>query len=285
MTDSSSQKKFIDTLFNMAEKFSFSDRPDFLHIFDSIPDSPEKDKMFDGMEAMLRTLINPSALSQTIPQHTTEATIAKELAKQPESLQTFQQEQLQLANQFAELLVLSSESESVNDMEEVRRFANAEFPITVDQSNQDEEELITLLNSQPESIAEFMQAMMACDMAGMTKTANLLKRLFAQHVFVNDNENYQSLQTDITEHKGQINKSSKAGKSGRNKRYGKRDKVMNFAITLYNQRPYQTPHQAAQLITGKVLAFAESVGYSFSSPYQATRTINTWLGKHQTSKQ
>ena len=63
--------------------------------------------------------------------------------------------------------------------------------------------------------------------------------------FVDANERYQLLQTDITKFKGYAETSSKAGKSGRDKRYAKKDKVEAFTIQLYNQKSYANPHQAA----------------------------------------
>jgi hypothetical protein len=98
--------------------------------------------------------------------------------------------------------------------------------------------------------------------------------------FVDANEGHQSLQTEITKYKGYAEASSKAGKAGSDKRYAKKDKVEAFAIQLYTQKNYANPHQAAQAIADKVLSFAESINYSFTSSYQAIRTINSWLSKY-----
>ncbi|MCS6191540.1 hypothetical protein [Shewanella baltica] len=284
MTEISSQKKFTQTLEEIIEQYSISEQPEFLKVLTALPDSPDKHKMFEDMDEVFRAITSPSELSSKLPKGTTEDSAAKELAKIPDSQKILSEEQQKMVEIFIEMLSSSSGNDSQIDMNNVRRFANANFPLSSDTNDEDEAVLLNLLNSQPEAIAEFMQAMMACHMAGMTKAANLLSRLFAQHVLVIENESYLTLQTDITKHKELFDKASKSGSSGRNKRHGTRDKVVAYAIQLYNQRNYDNPHQAAQMITEQVLDFAKSVGYSFSSPYQATRTINSWLSSQQTNR-
>ncbi|MGI2100329.1 hypothetical protein ACRN9O_05930 [Shewanella oncorhynchi] len=279
MTEISSQKKFTQTLEEIIEQYSISEPPEFLKVLTALPNSPDKDKMFEDMHEVFRAITSPSELSSKLPKGTTEDTVAKELAKIPDSQKILSKEQQKMVELFIEMLSSSSSNESQIDMDYVRRFANAGLPLSPETSDEDEALLLSLLNSQPEPIAEFMQAMMACHMAGMTKAANLLNRLFAQHVLVIENDSYQSLQTELTKNKGLFETASKAGKEGRNKRYTNRDKVLEYTIELYKQRNYENPHQAAQLITAKVLTFAENVGYKFSSPYQATRTITNWLSQ------
>ncbi|AZG72631.1 hypothetical protein [Shewanella livingstonensis] len=69
-------------------------------------------------------------------------------------------------------------------------------------------------------------------------------------------------------------------KTGRDKRYAKKDKVEAFAIQFYTQKNYANPHQAAQAMVDHVMEYAKSVDYAFTSSYQAIRTINFWLSKH-----
>ena len=279
MTVKSSQEKFTKTLEGIIEQNAIHEKPDFLKVLSSLPDSPEKDQMFEDMEMMISAMTKPSSVSNKIPRGTSEETVAKELAKCPDSQNTLAEEQQTLVQLFSEMLSLPPSDEQLPEMDTVRKFANADFPIQTDSSDEDEAALLTLINSQPEAIAEFLQAMMACHMAGLNKTADFLNRLFSQHVFVTANSSYQSLQTEITKNKGVFETASTAGKEGRNKRFGKRDKVLEYAIELYNQRDYENPHQAAQLISDKVLQFAEKIDYKFSSPYQATRTITNWLSQ------
>lgn len=280
MTEISSQKKFTQTLEEIIEQYSISEPPEFLKVLTALPDSPDKDKMFEDMDEVFRAITSPSELSSKLPKGTTEDTVAKELAKIPDSQKILSEEQQKMVELFIEMLSSSSSNESQIDMNNLRRFANANFPLSSDTNDEDEAVLLNLLNSQPEAIAEFMQAMMACHMAGMSKAANLLSRLFAQHVLVIENDSYQSLQMDLTKNKGHIEASSQAGKSGRNKRYEKSDKVKDFAIQLYLSGNFKNPHQASQAIVFQVAEFGKSIGYRFTSDYQAPRTIETWLRKY-----
>lgn len=133
----------------------------------------------------------------------------------------------------------------------------------------------------PEENAEIIHAAIACQLAGMTKPAKLLFKLFTQRQFIDANEGYQKLHTEITKHRGHIEASSKAGKSGRDKRFEKSDKVKAFAIELYQKGDFKNPHQASQLIVSQIAEYGESVGYRFTSDYQAPRTIETWLRKYK----
>lgn len=280
MTETSSQEKFTQTLEEIIEQYSISEQPEFLKVLTALPDSPDKDKMFEDMDEVFRAITSPSELSSKLPKGTTEDSAAKELAKIPDSQKILSEEQQKMIELFMEIVALRSSNESQIDVDYVQRFANADFPLSPETSDEDEALLVSLLNSQPVVIAEFMQAMMACHMAGITKAANLLSRLFAQHVLVIENDSYQSLQTDLTKNKGHLEASSQAGKSGRNKRYEKSDKVKNFAIQLYLSGNFKNPHQASQAIVFQVAEFGKSIGYRFTSDYQAPRTIETWIRKH-----
>lgn len=219
-----------------------------------------------------------SAVRPLLPEGTDEESLAKALSKVDDSQSILETEQLEGADIFNSLFE-SIAAEPCDDINEIRRFANA---VNLHEAFGEEEgsEALTFLNVIPQDSAELIHGAIACQMAGMPKQANLLFQIFAKRQFVDANEKYQSLKTDITKFKGYAEASSKAGKSGRDIRYAKKDKVEAFAIQLYNQKNYANPHQAAQAIADKVLSFAESINYSFTSSYQAIRTINSWLSKY-----
>lgn len=219
-----------------------------------------------------------SAIKPFLPEGTNEESLAKALSKVDDSQSILETEQLEGADIFNSLFE-SIAAEPCDDINEIRRFANA---ANLHEAFGEEEgsEALTFLNAIPQDSTELIHGAIACQMAGTPKQANLLFQIFAEHQFVDANERYQSLQTEVTKHKGYAEASSKAGKAGRDKRYAKKDKVEAFAIQLYNQKNYANPHQAAQAIAEKVLSFAQSINYSFTSPYQAIRTINSWLSKH-----
>ncbi|MCL1112540.1 hypothetical protein L2703_02810 [Shewanella basaltis] len=219
-----------------------------------------------------------STVRPLLPEGTDEESLAKALSKVDDSQSILETEQLEGAAVFNSLFESIAE-DPLDDIQEIRRFANAQ---NLHEAFGEEGgiEVLTLLNHISEDSAEVIHGAIACQMAGMPKKANLLFEIFAKRQFVDANEGYQSLQTEITKFKGYVEESSKAGKSGRDKRYAKKDKVEAFAIQLYTQKNYANPHQAAQAIAEKVLSYAESINYSFTSPYQAIRTINSWLSKY-----
>ena len=251
--------------------------------FTENPNPELKQQLVDGLQEFDSLTQTDSQVRQLLPEDTTEETLAKELAKVDASQPILESEQQEAAAIFNLMFDSMLDSEPCDDIEEIRKFANA---ATLIDAFPQEEQLAfsTLVDEISEESAEIVHAAIACQLAGMTKPAKLLFNLFTQRQFIDANQGHQKLQTEITKQKGVIENSSKAGKSGRNKRYEKRDKVNAYAIQLYSQRNYATPHQAAQLITEHVIEYAQSIGYSFSTAYQATKTINSWLSKHKKSQ-
>ncbi|WP_350431357.1 hypothetical protein ABIS04_13235 [Shewanella sp. H8] len=47
-------------------------------------------------------------------------------------------------------------------------------------------------------------------------------------------------------------------KTGRDKRYAKKDKVEAFAIQFYTQKNYANPHQAAQAMVDHTMEYAKA---------------------------
>ncbi|MBO2628020.1 hypothetical protein [Shewanella algae] len=140
----------------------------------------------------------------------------------------------------------------------------------------------------PSSLADklfiLFKSFLACQLAGLSDQANLFIDYLIKELITHQASQAHIMREKVLKVKGYIEASSKAGSSGRSIRYEKRDKVNAYAIKLFSERNYDSPHQAAQLIADRVLEYAESVGYSFTSAYQATRTINSWLSEHKKSQ-
>ncbi|QYK10379.1 hypothetical protein [Shewanella mangrovisoli] len=279
MTETSSQEKFTKTLEGIIEQNAIPEKPDFLKVLYSLPDSPEKDQMFEDMEMMFSAMTKPSSVSDKIPRGTSEDTAAKELAKCPDSQNILAEEQQTIVQLFSEMLSLPPSDEPLPEMDTVRKFANADFPIQADASDEDEAALLTLINSQPEAIAEFLQAMMACHMAGLNKAANLLNRLFAKQVLIIENESYQSLQEEVTKHRGVIETSGSHSSKGQDKRHSKNRLRKDFALKLYSEKPSKNPKQASQRFFKDINQYANSIGHPFTSEYQGIETVYRWFLK------
>ncbi|MEH6383398.1 MAG: hypothetical protein V7780_02255 [Colwellia sp.] len=73
------------------------------------------------------------------------------------------------------------------------------------------------------------------------------------------------------------NNASKAGKKGAGKRHSLSDKVKEFAINLYLEGNFKNPNQAASHIYLTVIEYGKKIAFSFSSEFQAQKTISDWL--------
>jgi|TARA_B110000211_G_scaffold68042_1_gene78552 hypothetical protein len=74
---------------------------------------------------------------------------------------------------------------------------------------------------------------------------------------------------------------SQAAKKGSAKRWEAKEKTRLYAIELYQSKSYQNANQATDAITENVYDFGKSVGFHFSSVFQAGKTIYKWLLTYQ----
>jgi hypothetical protein len=74
---------------------------------------------------------------------------------------------------------------------------------------------------------------------------------------------------------------SKAGKIGAKTRNLLSGKVKEHAIKLYLEGDFKNPSQAAERILLIVIKYGETIRFSFSSNFQAQKTIYSWLLPHK----
>lgn len=145
-----------------------------------------------------------------------------------------------------------------------------------------------LLANIPSSLADklfiLFKSLLACQLAGLSDQANLFADYLIKELITHQTAQTTLMREKVLKVKGHIEASSKAGKSGRNKRFEKSDKVKAFAINLYLEGDYKNPHQASQAIVTQVAEYGESIRYRFTSDYQAPRTIETWLRKYKNDR-
>lgn len=70
---------------------------------------------------------------------------------------------------------------------------------------------------------------------------------------------------------------SKSAKKGNEKRWKASKETKEHAILLYKESNFKNPNQATDKLTDKVIEFGISVGFRFSSNFQASKTIYRWL--------
>jgi len=73
------------------------------------------------------------------------------------------------------------------------------------------------------------------------------------------------------------NNASKAGKKGATNRWSSKDQTQKYAIELYKKGNFNNPSQAIDDIAQKIIEFGKSVNFSFTTSFQAQKTIYRWL--------
>ncbi|GGQ13482.1 hypothetical protein [Shewanella litoralis] len=216
-----------------------------------------------------------SAVRPLLPEGTNEESLAKALSKVDDSQSILETEQLEGAEIFTSLFE-SIAAEPCDDINEIRRFANA---ANLHEAFGEEEgsEALTFLNAIPEDSAELIHGAIACQIAGMPKQANLLFEIFAKRQFVDANKGYQSLQTEVTKHKGAIEVASQNSKKGQQTRHMKNNLRREFALNLYRTKPYKNPKQATEKYFPKINQYANEIGHQFTSEYQGFQTVYRWF--------
>ena len=87
--------------------------------------------------------------------------------------------------------------------------------------------------------------------------------------------------SNAQESETKIKSASQAAKKGSAIRWEAKEKTRLYAIELYQSKSYQNANQATDDITENVYDFGKSVGFHFSSIFQAGKTIYKWLLAHK----
>lgn len=243
---------------------------------------PEDSRSADDQDltqsfATLHTLSSKSSvLRESLPDDVTENTVAQALAKVDNSQQTLQDEQSQFINVFTEMFEQLSNAAPCDDINEIREFANA-ASIFEAFGQAGFSELSYFEGTMSKDAEELLHAAMACQIAGMTKNAQYLLNLFTQHQFLDKNESYQSLQTEITKHKGHLERQKSAAKKGGVKRQLPARKTKEQAIELFLAGEYKNYSVAASELFPQIKDLAACNGFKFNSDINGLRTLTDWL--------
>jgi hypothetical protein len=216
-----------------------------------------------------------SAVKPFLPEGTNEESLAKALSKVDDSQSILETEQLEGAAIFNSLFE-SFAADPLDDIQEIRRFANA---ANLHEAFGEEGgvEALALLHYISEDSAELIHAVIACQIAGMPKQANFLFQMFTKRQFVDANKGYQSLQTEVTKHKGAIEAASQHSKKGQQTRHIKNNLRREFALGLYRAKSYKNPKQATEKYFPKINQYAKEIEHQFTSDYQGFQTVYRWF--------
>ncbi|PMG74979.1 hypothetical protein BCU84_16825 [Shewanella sp. 10N.286.51.B7] len=219
---------------------------------------------------------SPSALKESLPDDITEETLAKTLAQIDNSQQTLADEQSQLINVFTEMFEQFSNAEPCDDINELRVFGNSPSLFEA-LEGAGVSGLSVFKNTVSQETDELLHAAMTCQIAGLTKNSQYLFKLFLQQQFIDKNESYQSLQSDINIEKGIIETAQSHSIKGQNTRHSKNRQRKEFALTLYAKKSFTNPKQATERLFPSINDFANTIHHPFTSDYQGFQTVYRWF--------
>jgi hypothetical protein len=159
-------------------------------------------------------------------------------------------------------------------------FENSNF------SEAEERQLSLMLSSYlTQSELNLLLQALSCLYVGLENSAKSLLKLWIQALWFDGDDIQKVLDkakciSAIKEH------SSKAGKVGAENRWSSKERTRNYAIESMLKGSYKNPNQAADSISESVISYGETIGWKFSSNFQAQKTIYSWLRtyKNQLSK-
>lgn len=160
---------------------------------------------------------------------------------------------------------------------------NKDFDLFIQKSNFSEAEKNNLNTIFPSLMSSgeldtLMQAV-SCIYVGLENSANSLLKVWIQSLWFDGHD----IQKTIDEAKKIVairQHYSKAGTKGSKKRWTPKEETRTYAIELMQKDDYKNPNQAADKITPEVIRFGKTVGWSFTTDFQAQKTIYNWLLKH-----
>ncbi|WP_144210033.1 hypothetical protein [Shewanella donghaensis] len=277
-SSSSNHSKVKDELLNkMFSEMPVEQKEQLLAVLNSnktyTPDNHNLSQKFTSLESLSS---KPSALMENLPDDITEETLAKDLAKINNSQQTLENEQSQLINVFTEMFEQFSNTPPCDDLNVIREFANASS-IFEAFKQAGTSELSCFEETISPDTDELLHAAMTCQIAGLTKNSQYLFKLFLQQQFIDKNESYQSLQSDISIEKGILETAQSHSKKGQNTRHSKNRQRKDFALALYSTKDYKNPKQAAERLFPSINDFANTMHHPFTSDYQGFQTVYRWF--------
>lgn len=231
------------------------------------------DKTFTSFSDMTET---DSEVRSLLPNDVTEKTLAKELAKIPDSKTILEAEQLEAAKLFEDLYDAIVDQIHEPDVDAAQELANAKS-LSHAFSEFMPETMLGLFSNLSRESAELFQSALVCQIAGLPKQAKIFYKLFTQELLVNSQLHYQNLQTEITKNQGAIEAAKFHSRKGEQSRHAKNRQRKDYAISLYRKKPYQNPSQARAAHYGAIEDYANSIGHPFSSEYQGMQTVYKWF--------
>lgn len=135
-------------------------------------------------------------------------------------------------------------------------------------------ELISTLGTKE---ADLLQAALSCEMAGLSKPAEILKREFTERMFLYGNHFYVYLMIGLGDILGRKSSVKLAGKIGNDSRHAINRRVKEAAIELYKQGTYQNPRHAAKSLLPKVSAISKEMGSSLEWEINGFNRLYDWL--------
>ncbi|GIU43592.1 hypothetical protein TUM3794_29630 [Shewanella colwelliana] len=231
------------------------------------------DKTFTSFSDMTET---DSEVRSLLPNDVTEKTLAKELAKIPDSKTILEAEQLEAAKLFEDLYNVIVDQIHEPDIDAAQELANAKS-LSHAFSEFMPETMLGLFSNLSKESAELFQSALVCQIAGLPKQAKLLFKLFTQRQFIDANEGYQELQTDITKHNGVIETAKNHSKKGQDSRHSRNRQRKEFALSLYENKPFKNPKQAAERLFPAIDKYANEMSHPFSSEFQGFQTVYRWF--------
>ncbi|NKF50185.1 hypothetical protein G3R49_06320 [Shewanella sp. WXL01] len=232
-------------------------------------------KANDTLDSFIALMESDSKLKELLPEGVKEETLARELAKLPESQVIIEQERLEGAKVFEAFFCDLIDQDIAPDIEAARKLAAAKS-ITDALADLFPAEQSQIFNYIPEEVAELLQGAFVCHMAGLPDQAKLFYKIFTQKQFMNA-PIYTGFQDEITKNKGAIELAKLHSQKGQDSRHSKNRKRKAYALELYKQRKFKNPKQAAERLFPRINEYAKSLQHPFSSEYQGFNTVYRWF--------
>lgn len=203
--------------------------------------------------------------------------IIKELSKDENIIESLTKQHCQNVKAYIGHFAPLKELPLVEDIDLIRRFANSASLANGFSSFCTSDGIPNMLPRFTKKSQDKLQAALACKMAGMSKTAEMLLGEFFEYQLVNVNDGFQALINEIQDRQAQLKKLKEAAKKGGLARQLPSKETKEQALALFWKGTFKNYSAACSELFPKIKEIAKKNGAPFNSDVNGMRVVTDWF--------
>lgn len=163
------------------------------------------------------------------------------------------------------------------DLKKIQEFDSANTLHEAFKNHENIDDYIELLSSLSPLEADLLQAVLACEMAGLKKATRTIKKEFTKNMFLQGNQFYASLMMRLSDAIGRKDSVKQAGKNGNDSKHRINRQVRTKAVELYLDGSFHNPRHATKQLLPTVAKISSELGSALEWENNGFDRLYGWL--------